>query len=432
MELTGWGRYPRIEATLRYVDTIAQAAEIITAQEPTIAYGMGRSYGDSALYGKVVSFLRLDKFLDFNFERGILTCESGVTLDHIIDVFLPRGWFLSVTPGTKHITVGGAIASDVHGKNHHKLGCFSEFVLSFDLMLPTGDVVRCNRKDNIDLFQATCGGMGLTGFILAATIQLQPVLSAFIRETIIKCRNLRETFSFFEKYQSTTYSVAWIDCLSKGDSIGRSILMLGEHAESGGLKLSKRNAVSIPVDFPHLLLNRYSVSLFNQMYYHMYPFFAEDRLVSLDTFFYPLDQIHHWNRMYGRQGFTQYQLVLPKESSYSGLEAVHRKVAAAGLGSFLAVLKLLGPQNGNFLSFPLEGYTLALDFKIEPRLFPFLDELDRIVLDHGGRLYLAKDVRMKKEIFNRGYPKAQQFLEIRNTRGLKEKFTSLQSIRLGV
>jgi len=431
MELSGWGRYPRIEATVLPVDTNSQLVKGITTPERSIAYGMGRSYGDSALYSQVISSLRLDKFLGFDAENGNLTCESGVTLDQIIDVFLPRGWFLSVTPGTKFITVGGAIASDVHGKNHHKSGCFSEFVLSFDLMLATGEIVRCNPTENIDLFRATCGGMGLTGFILSATIKLQRVNSAFICETLIKCRNLKETFSLFEKYQSNTYSVAWVDCLAKGDDIGRSILMLGEHAETGGCNLSKPKTFSIPTDFPGFLLNRYSVSLFNFVYYHIPHLHSENRVVSLDSFFYPLDKIQHWNRMYGKRGFTQYQLVFPKESSYSGLEAVHQRVAEAGLGSFLAVLKLLGPENDNLLSFPMEGYTLALDFKIEPRLFPFLRELDRIVIDHGGRLYLAKDVRMEENVFNKGYPMADEFRKIRKRYGLDDKFTSLQSIRMG-
>lgn len=432
MELTGWGRYPRIQAVVRSFDTTAQAVELIKNDETIIPFGMGRSYGDSALNSHVISSHRCNKFLNFDDQRGVLTCESGTTLADIIIVFLPRGWFLSVTPGTKYITVGGAIASDVHGKNHHKSGCFSEFVLSFDLMLASGLILHCSREENEDLFHATCGGMGLTGVILTATIQLQAVPSAFIRQTVIKCRNLKETFASFEKYQSTTYSVGWIDCLAKGDHVGRSVLMIGEHADSGGFILPDPREMSLRFDFPHFILNRVSVSLFNQIYYQMHPSLAENRQVSLNTFFYPLDQIHHWNRMYGRRGFTQYQLVLPKASSYSGIKAIQKRVAAAGLGSFLAVLKLLGHENDNYLSFPLEGYTLTLDFKIEPRLFPFLEELDRIVLDYGGRLYLTKDVRMTKEMFEKGYSRRRQFSSVRQHWKLNEKFSSLQSIRLEI
>lgn len=337
-----------------------------------------------------------------------------------------------VTPGTQFISVGGAIAGDVHGKNHHWAGCFSKSVLSLDLMLPDGKVVRCGRDENMPLFRATCGGMGLTGIILRATIQLQPVASAWIRETIVRCPNLKAVFDAFEAYLSAPYSVAWIDCLAKGEHLGRSVLMLGAHAQSGSLKRQPSGACSIPFDLPGFCLNRYSISLFNHLYYHRHPVFVEGRLVPLEDFFYPLDKIHHWNRMYGPRGFTQYQLVLPKAAGFKGMHRILGTIAEAGQGSFLGVLKLLGPQNDNDLSFPMEGYTLALDFRIQKRLFPLLDELDRIVLDCGGRLYLSKDVRMPRAVFRRGYPHWERFVCLRQQMGMNEKFNSLQSERLGV
>jgi len=432
MKLTARGRYPKIDSTGSTFETRAQLGRLLKDSEPVIPYGMGRSYGDSALNPKVIWTRRFDKILDFDPTTGLLHVECGVTLAEIIDLFLPRGWFLSVTPGTRYITVGGAIASDVHGKNHHNAGCFSAHVNYLELMLPDGDVRRCGPDEHTDLFRATCGGMGLTGMILTAVIRLQPVASGYIRETVIRCPNLENVFRRFEDHGDAPYSVAWIDCLASGGSIGRSVLMLGEHSASGGLKPEPLEPLPMPMDLPGFCLNRYSVALFNRLYYRSHPTYAEDQLKPLETFFYPLDRISNWNRMYGRGGFTQYQLVLPKEASASGLREILKRIASAGLGSFLGVLKLFGPENDNLLSFPMEGYTLALDFKIESRLFPFLDELDRIVLDHGGRLYLTKDVRMGRDMFVRGYSRWEEFESVRNKFGLKSKLQSLQSQRLGI
>ena len=432
MKLTGWGRYPIIQAIGRYFETEKQLKESLNSFENCIIHGIGGSYGDSALWDRVILSRRFNKLLHFDAQRGIVTCESGVTLGELIETFVPRGWFLEVAPGTKHITVGGAIASDVHGKNHHKAGCFSNCVVSFDLLFPNGEMIHCTPEKHNDWFRATCGGMGLTGVILTVNLRLKPIKSAFVRETVIRCENLEEIFSLFEDHQASTYSVAWIDCLAKREHLGRSILMLGEHAESGLLDLPSRKTLTIPMDLPSFCLNRYSISLFNFLYFQKNPAFSEGRVVHLEDFFYPLDRILHWNRMYGRRGLTQYQFVLPKETSFVGLKEILTRISSVGLGSFLGVLKLFGPENSNFLSFPLEGYTLAIDFKITKKLFPFLEELDRIVLDHGGRLYLAKDVRMSGETFRRGYPKWERFAELREFNGLDQKFKSLQSERLGV
>ena len=395
-----------------------------------IVYASGRSYGDSALNERVIFSSRFDKILDFDPSQGIVTCESGVTLAEIIEAFLPRGWFPSVTPGTRFISVGGAIAGDVHGKNHHKIGCFSECVLSFDLMLPGGEVVPCSRERNSVLFHASCGGMGLTGIILAATFRLQRVKSAWARETVIRCGNLEEVLRRFEK--SRRHLFGGVDRLpGEGGQAGKIRPYARGARRLGRLTLPREKPFSLPFNSPGFLLNRHSVGLFNH-FYHNQPDLVEGRLTPLNAFFYPLDGIGHWNRMYGKRGFTQYQLVLPKDASRTGLEAVLGRIADAGLGSFLAVLKLFGAQNANWLSFPMEGYTLALDFKIENRLFPLLDELDRIVLDHGGRIYLSKDVRMRPETFRRGYPRWEEFAELRERRGMIGKFNSLQSKRLGV
>ncbi len=432
MKISGWGKYPIVRASGHGFETSDELRRCLETPGDMIAYAMGRSYGDSALNERICFTRRFDKMLDFDARTGLLTCESGVSLADVVARFLPRGWFLTVTPGTKYISVGGAIAGDVHGKNHHSSGCFSESLISFDLMLPDGKVVTCSKDENALLFRATCGGMGLTGIILRATIQLQPVASAWIRETIVRCPNLDAVFDAFEAYASAPYSVAWIDCLAKGEHLGRSVLMLGAHAQSGSLQQQRSGACSIPFDLPGFCLNRYSITFFNHLYYHRRPAFTEGRLIPLEGFFYPLDKIHHWNRMYGSRGFTQYQLVLPKAAGFKGMRRILTAIADSGQGSFLGVLKLLGPQNDNDLSFPMEGYTLALDFKIRKNLFPLLDELDRIVLDYGGRLYLAKDVRMPGEVFRKGYPHWERFVHLRQQMNMDEKFNSLQSRRLGV
>jgi decaprenylphospho-beta-D-ribofuranose 2-oxidase len=432
MKLSGWGRYPVVDCRAQSFAGLAELRRCLADPGDLIVHAMGRSYGDSALQDRVLLSRRFNKILAFEPETGVVTCEAGVTLADLLEAFLPQGWLLPVIPGTKFISVGGAIASDVHGKNHHQVGCFSECLVAFDLLLPDGQVRRVSPTENRPLFLATCGGMGLTGIITTATLRLWQVKSAYIRETVRRCPNLQGVFEQIEAHPETSYSVAWIDCLSSGEHLGRSILMLGEHAESGPLQLPVPRPLTIPLELPAFVLNKHTVRLFNHLYYHSKPGLVVGRLTHLEDFFFPLDRIGHWNRMYGRQGFAQYQLVLPQEASLAGLTEILRRTAASGLGSFLGVLKLLGPANGNLLSFPRQGYTLALDFKIEKRLFPFLKELDRVVLDHDGRLYLAKDVRMSRETFRRGYPRWQEFAVLRESYGLQEKFNSQQSRRLGV
>ncbi len=430
--MSGWGRYPLINAKAVSFESEAELPAVLSVAGEWIVHAKGRSYGDSALNQQVITTRRYNKIIAFDPQQGVVECESGVSLAELIDVFLPRGWFLMVTPGTKLISVGGAIAADVHGKNHHSAGCFSSCVLSFQLMSADGRIVHCSPTENRELFLATCGGMGLTGIILTVRLKLQPVKSAYIRETILRCRNLEEVCGAFEQHRAFTYSVAWIDCLAQGSQMGRSILMLGENAETGPRQLPPVRRLSVPVNFPRGCLNRYTVRLFNRIYYGSHPAFVENRLVPLEPFFYPLDRIDNWNRMYGASGFTQYQLVLPKAASFAGLTKILDRIGKAGFGSFLAVLKLFGPENDNYLSFPMEGYTLALDFKIERPLFAFLDELDRIVLDHGGRLYLTKDVRMPAQVFREGYPRLHLFAAVRDKWDKQRKFNSLQSKRLGV
>lgn len=429
MKISGWGRYPRVNANAKFFESVGQLRKILKSGGPRIVHAMGRSYGDSALGKCVILTSRFDSILDFDEKTGIVTCEAGVSFAELIDVFLPRGWFLPVTPGTKYISVGGAIASDVHGKNHHVAGCFSQHVLDILIMLPDGQILECSRKKNPELFYATCGGMSLTGVILSASIRLVRILSAVINQRILKAKNLRTIFALFEQYASWTYSVAWIDCLAKKENIGRSLLMVGEHARNGPLVFPKRSA-GVPFDFPGFVLNSYSIRMFNHFYYHRIRQRLVENQTSLDSFFYPLDSIGNWNRIYGKAGFTQYQFVIPKESAFLGLSKILARAADAGNPSFLAVLKLFGPENKNYLSFPKQGYTLAIDFAIRPGLFELLNELDRIVVDHSGRIYLAKDVRMSAGVFRSGYPRLAEFEKVRSRYELRGAMQSFQSKRL--
>jgi len=437
MKVTNWGNYPVIDALVHSPLTIEEASLAVRSSSELIARGLGRCYGDSSLNHTILSTLRLNHILQFDEEQGLLTCESGVSLAEILETFVPRGWFLPVTPGTKFVTVGGAIASDVHGKNHHIVGPFSNFVHSIKILLADGSILTCSRTEHEELFYATCGGMGLTGIILEATFSLIKIETAYIRQRIIKTNNIDETFEQFEKNKQWTYSVAWIDCLAQGSTLGRSALILGEHATKEELGYRYRNPLTIekplsatvPLFFPNFVLNTYSVRLFNMLRYASY--IAGDSIVEYEPFFYPLDRILGWNRIYGKRGFTQYQFVLPKNKSYEGLKTVLNRIAESGEGSFLAVLKLFGQQNG-ILSFPQEGYTLALDFPLTEKALSLFTELDAIVTSYGGRLYLTKDVRMKKEVFERGYPLLPQFLDIKRKYDPQKKFLSLQSRRIGI
>jgi FAD/FMN-containing dehydrogenase len=437
MKITNWGNYPVIDADMFSPSAVDEVKNIVSISSQIIPRGLGRCYGDSSLNTKILSMMRFDHFLGFDDTNGVLSCEAGVSLEEILDVIVPKGWFLPVTPGTKFVTIGGAIASDVHGKNHHVAGSFSHHVLSIKIMIGDGTTLVCTKTENSDLFWATCGGMGLTGIILEATFQLIRIETAYIRQRIVKAKNIDEAFDLFDEYKHWTYSVAWIDCLAKGSSMGRSALIIGEHAtrqEVGyryrnPLKIEKKRSIPVPITFPNFVLNRLTVKIFNEIRYRTY--FPKEKFVEYEPFFYPLDIISGWNRIYGSRGFTQYQFVLPIETSREGLKKILTRIVESGEGSFLAVLKLFGSQDG-VLSFPRKGFTLALDFPITRSTLILFDELDGLVNEYGGRLYLTKDARMSKLTFEKGYDRLKQFLSVKNKFDPNRIFQSMQSKRIGV
>ena len=433
MKISGWGNYPYIDAQIKSPRTASSLQTLLCTENFTgIARGLGRSYGDSSLAEEIISSIHLNHLIEFDETSGELNCAAGISLSEILSLFVPRGWFLPVTPGTRFVTVGGAIASDVHGKNHHLDGCFSDHVSTLRLATADGTIIQCSRDNSSELFYATCGGMGLTGIIVSATFKLKPIKSAYIETTTIKTCNLEDTYEQFEAQQQAPYSVAWIDCLSSGKKLGRSLLMLGEHSTEGPLKLAKKSKLAVPLNLPSFLLNSFSVNAFNTLYYHRIQQRITRAKQHYEPFFYPLDGILNWNRIYGKNGFVQYQFVLPKEAGLAGMTNILQRIARSGQGSFLSVLKAFGKENKNYLSFPKEGYTLALDFKLQPKLFELLDELDCIVLDHAGRIYLSKDAHMSAATFKQGYPQWQDFEAVRARYGADKIFQSLQSKRLGI
>jgi decaprenylphospho-beta-D-ribofuranose 2-oxidase len=439
MMLSGWGRYPRAECRVIAPRDRADVMAAVATRNSLIARGNGRSYGDSALNpDATLATGHADRFIAFDPATGTLEAEAGVLLSEILKAFVPRGWCPAVTPGTKYVSLGGMIAADVHGKNHHKAGSFGAHVESFDLVLADGRFQRCSRNQNADLFEATLGGMGLTGVILSARIRLQPIETRYIRQEILRARDLDEVMALFEASRDWAYTVAWVDCLARGAALGRAILYRGEHSCRENLPEVKRvaplqsfqkRARRVPIELPSFALNRWSVAAFNWAYYHRAT--TGTTLVDYDTFFYPLDTVLDWNRIYGRSGFVQYQCVLPKAESRAGLVSLLGHISGAGAGSFLSVLKLLGPGRG-MLSFPIEGYTLALDFRADCASLTLLSELDTIVASHGGRIYLAKDARLAAETFQEGYSTLDSFIAVRDQVDPGHKFASLQSRRLGL
>jgi len=442
--LAGWGRFPVEPCHLYRPEKSTDFLAILqSTQEPSyIPRGLGRSYGDAALNldaGAVCS-VRLNRFLSFDHATGILECESGASLAEILDTFLPRGFFLPVTPGTKFVTLGGAIAADVHGKNHHRDGTIANFIRDFRLLTPAGEVVTCSPAEDRDIFWATVGGMGLTGVILSARIELRRVESAYLFVDYERTRNLQETLERMaasdENYQ---YSVAWIDCLARGDSLGRSVLMRANHAAAADLpaqvreplSVPKRRRLKMPFDLPAVALNSHSVGAFNHFYYALHRT-AAHQLVDTDTFFYPLDSIQSWNRLYGKRGFVQYQVVFPAETTEEGLAVVLKRLVQSRRASFLAVLKRFGEANRGLLSFPIKGHTLSLDLPMARDLPAFLQRLDDVVATCRGRVYLAKDAVSKPETFAATYPNLEPFRAIKQRLDPQGLFSSSLARRLRI
>ncbi|HEX4923763.1 MAG TPA: FAD-binding oxidoreductase, partial [Bdellovibrionales bacterium] len=381
--------------------------------------GLGRSYGDSCLTegGELILTRGLDRFLHFEADTGLLRCEAGVTIETILEVFLPRGWFPPVVPGTKFVTVGGAIANDIHGKNHHKEGSFGHHVTRFQLLRSDGNRPICSASENPELFRATIGGLGLTGLIQWAEFRLMRVPGPWIRAETIRYRNLDEFFDLSQESAATwPYIVAWVDCLARGDQLGRGLFTRGDNAYVEGWNLKKKKEFTVPSLIPFNLVNSPTIRAFNFAYIRKQWAQRKTEIMKYDPFYFPLDTIHHWNRIYGPRGFVQYQCVVPYERDRAPIREIFDRISKSGVGSFLTVLKVFGnkPPAG-LLSFPMPGVTLAFDAAVSnASTFRLLDELDRVVLQAGGRVYPAKDARMTPETFAGFYPNYEELARLKD------------------
>lgn len=408
MSGTSWGRYPQPydQRLLMLRDRDAPLPDFTGTALP---HGNGRSYGDSCLNsgGTLLCTRGLDRFIAFDAERGLLRCEAGVLLGEILDLVVGQGWFLPVTPGTKYVTVGGAIANDVHGKNHHVNGCFSEHVNGFELLRSDGSRRWCSADENADWFAATVGGLGLTGLITWAELRLQRVRGPWLNCETHRFGSLAEFFGLSAAAERDyEYTVAWIDCAARGAAAGRGHFIGANHAPAADGPRPSRRRLSVPFTPPLSLINRASLRAFNTLYYHRQRARVQQALTHYEPYFYPLDAIGRWNRIYGPRGFLQYQCVLPPAAAEAGMGELLARIAASGSGSFLAVLKVFGTRkSAGILSFPRPGATLALDFPNGgPATFALLDALDEVVAAAGGAVYPAKDARVAGARFREYFP----------------------------
>ena len=413
-----WGRYPRVSQ---------QTHDLLWRSEPFpkthtsngfLPYGMGRSYGDVCLNddGVILHTAPMARYISFDEKNGIIRCDAGVCLHDLMQLIVPKGWFVPVTPGTRYVTIGGMVANDVHGKNHHRVGTFGCHVNCFELLRSDGSRLNCSQKENPDLFSATVGGLGLTGLITWVEFKLNKITGPYIDTETIRFSNLTDFFELSKESDTAwEYTVAWIDSLAKGKNLGRGLYMRGNHSIQTGTKkfTELKQKLTVPFDAPSNLLNKYSIKLFNNAYYRKQFSSTVHKPQFYDKFFYPLDGIGQWNRLYGKKGMLQYQCVVPAETGYEAMSEILSQCVNKGQGSFLSVLKVFGNKKSpGLLSFPREGVTLALDFPNRGKeTFSLLDTLDKIVTQAGGAVYPAKDARMDSASFKSYYPNWSEFAE---------------------
>jgi FAD/FMN-containing dehydrogenase len=434
-KLSGWGLFPKRESeVVSFNQKIFSGVN--SGDGGFIARGFGRSYGDASIgYQKTISTQKLNRFLAFDEKKGILECESGVSLAEILLLVMPKGWFLPVTPGTKWVSLGGAVASDVHGKNHHLDGSLANWILSLKLLTAEGEVLFLKPEKGNKLFWATVGGMGLTGVILSVSIQLKKISSPRILQTQYLAQNLEDLFSLFEAHQTAPYSVAWIDTQARGRHSGRGILSIGEFEKKPN-KLKVQDFLFKKVFFtfrfflPSFLLNFWTLKCLNVLYFFLPRAYGKTKVVHFDPFFYPLDVFADWNLAYGSKGFVQYQCVFPLANSLVGVKKILTICQKNGLYSFVTVLKRFGKPSQGLLSFPIEGMTLCLDFPTSEKVLRVLKLLDEVVEEYGGKIYLAKDARLDGKLFAKLNPNLSAFQTIKKMFDPHSKLKSYLSKRL--
>lgn len=436
--LYGWGRTNPSLATVMNPANESDVAELLATSRGVIARGLGRSYGDPAQLsgGVVLNNRELGGISEISHE-GVVSVGAGVSIDELLSMSIPQGWFVPVTPGTRQVTLGGAFAADVHGKNHHVDGSFAAHVRSLRIVTPTG-IFDVSPERDAELFWASAGGMGLTGVITSLTLQMMRIETDQVLVDTERFANvegvMQEMLTRDDDYR---YSVAWVDCMTKGAHMGRAILTRGRHARASELDESTLKAPAspklfVPFDAPSGLLNAASVRVFNEVWFRSAPKHQEKEPQSLSSFFHPLDGVRDWNRLYGRRGFVQYQFCVDDAHASTVVEAIAR-LSSSGVASFLAVLKRFGAANPGPLSFPVPGWTLALDLPVGPRSLPrVLDDLDSMVLEAGGRIYFAKDARLGPEKVRTMYPRLDEFLAVKHRVDPEGRLTSDLARRLNL
>ena len=446
-KIAGWGNYPATNAQVSLPRQVSDLQQATHHSEITVR-GLGRSYGDQSIDARalIADTQRLHHFLDFDEELGILTCEAGVSLSDIITTLAPRGWFPVVNPGTKYVTVGGAIANDIHGKGHHRDGSFARYVLSFTIMIADGTVLTASRETHADLFWGCFGGLGLLGIILTVTLQLERIETTYYIQKAIRVKGLDEMLEALQAYdQHYRYSVAWINPQARKDRLGEGVLTVGNQASYSDLtkklqrqplKLHQPPRLTVPFFLPNFSLNPVSLTVLNRLIHRVQ--YTHNPLSHYDKFLFPLDFVHYWNRGYGKRGFIQYQFVVPTEAG-STIRTILKTIANSHCLPFLNVLKKMGPgldesitQPPASLSFPREGFTFAIDFPVTQNLLPLTKQLDKLVLEAGGRIYLGKDALLEQDIFQQMYPHYAQWLEIKQQYDPQNRFTSSLARRLGL
>ena len=438
--LSGWGNVPQSKSKVAYPRETKDITNILSS-DLLVPRGLGRSYADQATntgHG-VLAIEKLNRFISFDAQTGVLECESGVSLEDIIDVCTPQGWFPMITPGTKFVTIGGCIANDIHGKAHHVDGSFVKCVYSFTILLADGRIVTCSREENADLFWANFGGLGLLGVILTARIQLRKIETTYFVQKAVVAKNLDEMMDAIDNSEKEySSSVAWIDSLATGKKLGKGVLTMGNQAKleelpeklkAEPLKLGKKSKLTVPFYLPSFTLNTLTVTLLNTALNVMQK--SAPSISHYEKFFYPLDMINNWNRGYGKRGFIQYQFVVPMENGRQNIRKILTDITESGCAPFLNVLKKFGHGEG-LLSFPFEGYTFAIDFPITPKLKPFTEKMDQQILDMGGRIYLGKDAYLNEEMFKAMYPQYKEWLEIKKKYDPTGVFSSDLSRRIGL
>lgn len=438
--LSGWGNIPATSSRVGYARSFKDVAEVLGIDK-LVPRGLGRSYADQATNTghTTIKMERLNRLLAFDDNTGVLECEAGVSLQDIISVFAPRGWFPMITPGTKYVTIGGAIANDVHGKSHHADGSFVNCVLAFTILLADGSVRTTSRENEPDLFWANFGGLGLLGTILTARIQLRKIETTYFKQKAVVAKNLDEMLDAIQAGdQDYSSSVAWIDSLAKGKKLGRGVLTMGNPAKvtdlpprlrNNPLKVGDEPKLFVPFYLPAFTLNSFTVAILNKILYLKQK--GGTGISHYENFFYPLDSIKDWNRGYGKRGFIQYQFVLPDENGRDNIRKILVEITQSGCMPFLNVLKKFGKGQG-LLSFPFEGYTFAIDFPITPTLKAFTRKLDHIILAMGGRIYLGKDAYLDESTFKAMYPQHREWLEIKKKYDPANIFSSDLSRRIGL